>query len=251
MSVAQRKLVTLGVSPWSERARWALDHHRLDYKIEAHMPVLGERRLRRLVGPDKPRATVPVLVAGSEVLTESWDIAAYADREGKGSKLIPPEHESAIRDWCAVADEGATAGRALVVAATLASGPALDEQAPFAPMWLRPALRPIGRSATRAFARKYGLDLDDADGSTRKVRVALDRLRSGLAAASPYLRGFFSYADIAMATLLQGIVPVTDRFMKIGPSTRVAWTQRHLAAQYADLIAWRDRLYETRRVATS
>ena len=70
-----KKLVTLSVSPWSERARWALDHHGLVYEVVPHMPILGERRLRRIVGPDKPRATVPVLFAGSEVLTESWDIA--------------------------------------------------------------------------------------------------------------------------------------------------------------------------------
>ncbi len=242
-----RKLVTLSVSPWSERARWALDHHGLAYENVPHMPILGERRLRRMVGPHRPRATVPVLIDGSGVLTDSWDIAVYADREGKGSKLIPPEHEPAIRDWCAVADEASNAGRALVVAATLASGPALDEQGPPMPKWLRPMLRPAGRAATRAFARKYGLELDDPAAPTAKVRAALDRLRRALAAASPYLQGSFSYADIAMATLLQGIAPVSDRFMKIGPATRDAWTRRELAADYADLIAWRDGLYESRR----
>jgi glutathione S-transferase len=244
-----RKLVVLDVSPWSERAKWALDHHGLAYEVVHHMPILGERRLRRLVGPDKPRATVPVLVVDAEVLTESWDIALYADREGRASKLIPPEHEAAIRDWCTLADEASNAGRALVVAATLASGPALDEQGPPAPRWLKRILRPAGRAATRAFARKYGLALEDRDTPTRKVRAALDRLRSGLGTGAPYLQGFFSYADITMATLLQGIVPVSDRFMKIGPATRHAWTQPQLAAEYADLIAWRDRLYESRRPA--
>jgi glutathione S-transferase len=72
-------------------------------------------------------------------------------------------------------------------------------------------------------------------------------LRAGLAVSSPYLQGSFTYADIVMAGLLQGISPVDNRFMKIGPGARAAWTQPALASEYADLIAWRDRLYESRR----
>jgi glutathione S-transferase len=245
---AMRKLVSLNVSPWSERAKWALDHHGLAYEVVEHMPIVGERRLRRLVGPGKPRATVPVLVVGAEAVSESWDIAVYADREGGGAKLIPPEHEEAIRTWAALADEAANAGRALVLAAILASGPALDEQGPpFIPTWLRPPLRPLARAATMAFVRKYELRLGESDAHTRAVRLALDRLRSGLAASSPYLHGSFSYADIAMASLLQGISPVDNRFVKLGPATRAAWTHAALAAEYADLVAWRDSLYESRR----
>ncbi len=245
---AARKLVALNVSPWSERAKWALDHHGLAYDLVEHMPVVGERRLRRLVGPDKPRATVPVLLAGPEVISESWDIALYADREGKGSKLVPSEHEAAIRDWCALADAASNAARGLVVAATLASGPVLDEQAPFAPAWFRPALRPIGRLATRAFARKYALGFDDGEARTSAFRAALERLRGGLA-ASQYLQGSFTYADIAMAGLLQPVVPIDDRYLKIGPATRAVWTNRALSTEFADLVAWRDRLYETCRFA--
>lgn len=243
-----RKLVSLHVSPWSERAKWALDHHGLDYEVVEHMPVMGERRLRRLVGPGKARATVPVLLAGSEVVSDSWDIAVYADREGKGSKLIPSEHASAIKAWAALADEAANAGRALVVSAILASGRALDEQAPPpVPKWLRPPLRPLARAATRAFARKYDLRFSERDAQLNAMRKALDGLRSGLAASSPYLQGPFTYADIVMASLLQGISPVDGRFIRLGPATRTAWTQAPLAADYSDLIAWRDKLYESRR----
>jgi glutathione S-transferase len=247
---ADRTLVSLHVSPWSERAKWALDHHRLRYRVIEHMPVLGERRLRRLVGPDKPRATVPVLVAGSEVLTESWDIARYADREGQGEKLVPAEREAEVRAWAAVADETMQAGRALVVAGILRSAAALDEQNPPAvPRWLRPALRPTTRVLTRMFARKYALPFDALEGEERKVRSGLDRLRAGLAVGSPYLLGTFSYADVAMASLLQGVVPVADRYLRLGPGTREAWTHRPLADDYADLVRWRDALYQEKRPA--
>ena len=46
MEAAPRRLVSLKVSPWSERAKWALDHQRLSYQVVEHAPFLGERRLR-------------------------------------------------------------------------------------------------------------------------------------------------------------------------------------------------------------
>jgi glutathione S-transferase len=246
---APRKLVVLQVSPWSERAKWALDHHGLAYTVEQHVPILGERRLRRLVGPDKPRATTPVLVAGEEVLSESWDIAKYADREGRGSTLIAPEQEATIAKWVAVADGAATAGRALVLSAMLENPLALDENGPPAvPSFLRPLLRPVARKVTKAFARKYKLTLGNSDAQTRTVRAGLDALRNGLNVSSPYLLGSFSYADIALASIIQGFLPVEDRFMKIGPATRKAWTRPDLVADYADLVAWRDVLYERHRL---
>jgi glutathione S-transferase len=251
---AARKLVSLKVSPWSERAKWALDHHGLAYEVVEHFPVVGERRLRQLVGPTKLTATVPVLLDGDEVLSESWDIALYADRVGRGTKLIPRDLEADIKRWTGVADEAMQAGRALVLAAMLATPGALDEGGPRSvPRWLRPMLRPIARRVMHAFARKYGLRLDATGEQVAAFRVGLDELRKGVgsAAGAPFLLGSFSYADIAMATLLQGVAPVADRFIRLGPGTRRAWTQEELASEYGDLVAWRDAIYEKQRRAES
>jgi mercuric reductase len=51
----------------------------------------------------------------------------------------------------------------------------------------------------------------------------------------------FSFADITMAASLQFILPVAERFISLGPATREAWTHHGLAAEYPDLLAWRDR----------
>ena len=245
---APRSLIALHVSPWSERARWALDHHGLAYELVDHVPILGERRLRRIVGPDAPRATVPVLLVGDLVLRDSWDIAGYADREGSSAKLIVPGQEEAVKRWVDIADEAMQAGRALVMAATLASDAALDDNLPPAiPSWVRPLTRPVTRRVTLAFVRKYELALGERAAQMRVMRAALDRLRAGLAASSPYLLGHFGYADIAMASLLQGVSPVADRFWRLGPATRQAWTQSELAREYADLVTWRDGVYERHR----
>lgn len=248
MEQTARRLVRLRFSPWSERAEWALDHHHLAYQIVEHEPFLGERRLRRLIGHAKPRATVPVLIDGDRVLTDSWDIALHADRVGDGSKLIPMDREAEIRRWNDLADETMNAGRALVLGSLIATPEGLDEGLPAqVPPAVRPYLRPVGRYVMRWFARKYGLQADRSEQYTSKVRAGLDALRAGLAKSSPYLLGSFSYADIVMATCLQGISPVANRYIPLGPGMRKVWTQEQLAIDFADLIVWRDRLYEQHR----
>ena len=175
-----RRLIILPLSPWSERARWALDHHQLPYQKIIHAPFLGERRLRRLVGPHKPRVTVPVLLVGDQVLSESWDIALYAEREGRGAPLIPPERAAEIRGWNDRADEVMAVGRALVMGAMLASPEALDESLPPAvPGWLRPLLRPVTGYGSRWFARKYGLRLDQAPHDVDRGIVAVEQRGGG------------------------------------------------------------------------
>jgi glutathione S-transferase len=246
--MAPPKLVVLPVSPWSERARWALGHHGLAYRTVEHVPFIGEGRLRRLARRPTGRVTAPVLIDGDLVLTESWDIVKHADRLGAAARLIPADREAEVRGWVERADRSMGAGRALVVAAMLRSPEALDEGLPPAvPALVRRALRPVGRYGMRWFARKYGLALDDAAGSEGGLREGLDALRGALRGGSPHLLGAFSYADIAMATLLQGIAPVEGGHIPLGPATRRAWTRPALSAEYADLVRWRDDLYRRHR----
>jgi glutathione S-transferase len=214
--------------------------------LEGHLrPLAAPRESRRAVGsrptldlrvrspqkcprasPGKARATVPVLVDGDRVLSESWDIAVHADLTGHGTALIPADKESAIRRWESVADLAMQGGRALVLAGMLATPAALDEGSPrLVPRWLRPALRPVARRVMQTFARKYDVRLDVHAGPVAAVRAGLDELRVGLSSGAFYLLGSFSYADVVMATLLQGVVPVADRFIRLGAGTRRAWTQ--------------------------
>jgi glutathione S-transferase len=246
-----RKLVVLKTSPWSERAKWALDHHGLAYDTVDHTPFLGELRLRRIArGEGKKRVTTPVLVEDGRVFTDSWDIARHADEVGKGSKLFPAEHETEIEKWNDLSEEAMKAGRGLLIPTLMASGAALDSTLPpFFPQWVRPALRPITRYATAWFSRKYELRFDQAPELLRAIRSALETLRAALAKSSPYLLGSFSYADIVMAIVLQGVKPVDDRHFPLDPAMRLAWTREDLVADFGDLLAWRDRLYERHRTS--
>ncbi|WP_239014942.1 glutathione S-transferase N-terminal domain-containing protein [Archangium violaceum] len=69
-----RTLVGLGYSGWTEKARWAMDHHRLAYQYSEHIPLLGELRLRRHAPPGG-RGTVPLLVEDSGITMGSYAIA--------------------------------------------------------------------------------------------------------------------------------------------------------------------------------
>ena len=259
MTTPTLRLANTRYSPWSERARWVLDHHRLPYQSLDHLPFVGERRLRRLAGvgqrhDDKnKRVTVPLLLVGDQPITESWEIAKYADREGKGAALIPAERESEIRRWNDLADAAMSAGRGLIAGAILASPAALDETLPRGiPRALKPLLRPVTRYGMRWFARKYDVQMHDQAPRELLIRSTLAALREALgteanAGEGPYLVGSFSYADIVMALCLQGISPVDDRYIRLGPATRAAWTRADLSREFSDLIAWRDRLYQRYR----
>jgi glutathione S-transferase len=101
--------------------------------------------------------------------------------------------------------------------------------------------------------RKYGADRR-ADGESRAVlREVLDGLRRDLAAAPAAggeprtLLGRFSYADVAMAQVLVFVAPPAREYVKIGAGNRHAFADPALAAEYADLVAWRDALYARHR----
>ena len=252
MADTMPRLVAMPHSPWSERARWALDHHRVEYELVRHTPLLGERRLRRLVGPKKKRATAPVLVFPGAVLTESWTIVQHADRHGHSELLLPEDRLKEVRSYADLADRTLEAARALVVRALLANPEALDEALPpGVPGWLRPCLRPLTRLGARWFARKYDVRLDGGAEHLATMRTALGAVRAKLAKSSPYLLGSFTYADIAMAVSLQSVAPVADRFIALGPATRRAWSLPALAAEFPDVLTWRDQMYERHRAIPS
>lgn len=151
--MTEHQLVVLPQSPWSERARWVFAHHGLSHTTVEHVPFLGERRLRRLVGKRVHRATVPVLLAGDEVIIGSWDIARYADRHGRGSPLIPADSETEIRRWFDTAEHTMSKARARTVAALLANDQALMEGfPPGVPRVMHTLLLPVARYGMRWFA---------------------------------------------------------------------------------------------------
>ena len=94
---------------------------------------------------------------------------------------------------------------------------------------------------------QYQTRAEESGSHLAHSRAALDRLRAGPGSGQSYLLGRFTYADIVMATLVQAVLPVADRFFRIDAAMRAVWTEPELVGEYADLIAWRDTIYQRHR----
>jgi len=80
------RLITIPISHYCEKARWALDRAGLDYRERAHLQVFHRFAARRAGGG----VTVPVLVCKEGVLKESEEILDYADRLTDSERSLYP-----------------------------------------------------------------------------------------------------------------------------------------------------------------
>jgi glutathione S-transferase len=240
----------LSVSPWTEKARWALDHHGLAYHYREHTPMLGEPALRwRTRGrPAGTRATVPFLIDGRKTITDSDAIARHAELHGRGEPLFPTEHADTIVAWERSMDAAMQAGRVLVTQALLANRDAQIEMLPpQIPGPLRRPLLPIARSGAAFFARKYAVDPNGRAAALRTVTEFGERVREQLDGRDHLVGDRFTWADICAVMVVNGFAGgVPGRLAKL-PASAQTWTQGELVEQFADLVAWRVRLYENHR----
>src|SRR5690606_13596911 len=146
-------------APWCEKARWALDHHRVAYRYTEHVPMVGELRLRLAARKLRGVVTVPLLVTGSGVLMDSVAIARAAEGLGgppeKGPQTLFPEGEAqALAQWNLWSEIVMTSGRALLLGRMLRHPEAREQLPPFVPKGFRPMLQPLAAQGTRFLVRK-------------------------------------------------------------------------------------------------
>lgn len=232
-------LIGLSYSPWSIKARWALDHHGVEYKWVEYTPMLGEPLLRLRAGLG--RVSVPLLIDGRERHRDSFEIARRAETLGHGPTLFPGARIDAISRWNQTAEDLAAAGRALVTPRVHATPAALLESVPPP---LRRVGRPLGRMGAAFLTRKYRLDRIPAATARETIGLALEAVREARADGRPYLLGSeFTYADVTTAVSMQFVEPPAERYCSLGPASRGCWTTPDLAKDYADVLAWRDDVY--------
>jgi glutathione S-transferase len=244
-----RTLVGLTSSGWTEKARWALDHHRVAYRYEEYMPFVKERWLRKQV-PQGTKASVPLLMdPPTPGLPGSFAIAKRSEELGQGTPLFPAKHADAIARWNDVSEEVLNVARAYSMPRMLSSSAAQAEALPKAlPLWLRKLLAPTAKSGMGFIVKKYGVPTNSEEAIEKTVVPAYEKLREALG-GRPYLLGDFTYADIATGVMLVLLGPVADRHLPMGPGTREVWTHAGLASRFPDLLAWRDGLYDKHRRA--
>jgi glutathione S-transferase len=244
-----RTLFGLRQSPWTERARWALDHHGIAFTYHEHVPMLGEVLLRRKARVKK--ASVPLLADGDDVVVMgSFEIAKHAERTGRGAPLFPRDADTDIAHWADVAEQMTRIGRAWVLKRLVASRAAQEEALPgFIPGLLRGLMAPTSGMALRFLAKKYSVPTDVDEEVERTMRPLLEEMRKALARNNgSYLLSpsAFTFADLAMATTMHALRP-REKMEGVGPATREAWTNEALADDFADLLKWRDAIYGKHR----
>lgn len=79
---APARLLTMALSHYAEKARWALDFAGVEYVEERHLPLLHRLHTRRAGG-----GSVPLLVADGRVYADSTDIVVFA--AGHAAALLP------------------------------------------------------------------------------------------------------------------------------------------------------------------
>lgn len=248
-------------SPWTVKALFALDHHRLPYRFVEHVPILGELRLRKLT--KRSDATVPLLVDGTTIVMGSEKIGEHADRLASSREgfvsLFPKGKEDEIRAWNAKSETVLSVGRGLLLEALRKSPAGLEESLPaFVPRRVRPAFRFVAKSALSFIARKHRI-VSDTSRLERDVTPILRDLdqrvgESGESGKSGedslvYLLGTFTFADIAVACALGAIRPTDHEpfVAKLGPAAKAAWHREEVARSFPRVLAWRDRVYAAHR----
>ena len=236
MTPSTPRLIGESFSPWTKKARWALEHCGVAYDYQEYTPTLSEPGLRWRLGQWSGPVSVPVLFAADGVHRGSWAIAGFANECAGDSRLGDLE---AITGWNELSEAALAEGRTRVVRSILNDDRALQESLPpFVPASLRSSFTFVARDAVRRLDRKYAHLVEPGS-----VRKALEATREGLAQVEgDYLLGRFGYADIAMAVVLEVVAPAARAHPPLGPVTEGCWHDAELAGDFADLLAWRDRL---------
>jgi glutathione S-transferase len=87
-------LITIPISHYCEKARWALERAGVPYTERAHLQVIHRFAARRAGGG----TTVPVLACGEHVLPESAEIVDDADRRAPADRRLYPEDDAAAAE---------------------------------------------------------------------------------------------------------------------------------------------------------
>jgi len=245
------ELLAIRTSPWSERARWALDHSGVDYRYREFQLMLSEPAARLRLGDWRGRVTAPALLRdGGAPLRESVDIARWADgqRAPGTPSLFPDDSAADVDRIIATTDPALEAGRARATRRIADDRAArLENLPPGIPSPLRPLLAPVAAFGVRYFVRKYDMAGRSDAGDSQVLRAALTDVREALAGREYLCGDQFTFADIAAAVVLHFVDFPAVGPGRLGPANRNCWGDPELASEFADLVEWRDSLYAKHR----
>ncbi len=196
-------LVTIPISHYCEKARWALDRAGIDYVERAHLQVLHRVAALRAGGG----RTVPVFVCEAGVLSDSAHIVRHASRRAAPSRRLYPDDPDVSEEIGALErDLDARLGPAgrlwLYHGLRGRRDIAIRYGTTGVPAWQRRAL-PIGYPVVISIVHHMlGVDDENAVAAEREVRQTFDSVGERLSDGRPYLMGeTFTAADLTFSAL--------------------------------------------------
>jgi len=196
-------LITIPISHYCEKARWALDRAGVTYRERAHLQVLHWIPVTRAGG----KKTAPVLVWGDRVFADSADIVEEASAKApSGRGLFPEDHAAAAEVRTLQSDFDSQLGpegrRWMYNALRGRRDIALAYGCTGVPAWQRRALPFAYPVAARIIDRYLDVTPATAARSEEEVREVFDSVAGRLGDGRPYLCGErFSAADLTFASL--------------------------------------------------
>jgi glutathione S-transferase len=202
------RLITIPISHYCEKARWALERAGLPYREERHVQGIHQLAARRAGGG----LTVPVLVTPDRAIGESREILTWVDaRMSAEHRLLPeePEARREVERLCARLDEelGPKGRRLMYVHMFAQPKLALSFNNRGVPAWedrmIRYGWPLMVRFIGRVLQITPGIETEDEAAVWRE----LDHVAELLADGRPYLCGErFSAADLTFAALSAPVV---------------------------------------------
>ncbi len=202
------RLLTIPISHYCEKARWALDRAGISYAEERHVQGIHRVAARRAGGG----RTLPVLVTPEGAIGESEEIMDWVDeRTPEEWRLFPaaPAQRTEVLDLCRHLDaELGPRARRLMYAHMLGDpGLALRFNNAGVPRWEDRAIRwgwPLARRfVERELGMRPGIEVEDE----AAVWLELDWVGELLADGRPHLCGErFGAADLTFAALCAAVI---------------------------------------------
>jgi glutathione S-transferase len=201
-------LITIPISHYCEKARWALDRAGVAYREQAHLQLIHWVAVRRAGGG----RTAPVLVCGDRVLADSADIVDEADAKAPpGQRLYPDDPGAAAevreleRDFDA--NLGLDGRRWMYNEMRGRRDLAIAYGCTGVPGWERRALALTYPAVIRVIDRYLDITPATAAQSVAQVRMTFDAVAKRLSDGRPYLCGDrFTAADLTFSALAASVL---------------------------------------------
>jgi glutathione S-transferase len=201
------RLITIPISHYCEKARWALTRLKVSYVEEGHIPLFHAFATKRVGGK-----STPVLVTEKSAFTDSTDILKYLDSIAPENEKIIPEDPN-LRKQAEELEELfdqklGTAARRWAYSHIISDNELIrDAWCNGIPKWeamFFPVLLPILRPA---LVKNFEINADSAQQSYAEIQEIFQKVDQILSDGRQYLVGDkFSIADLTFASLAAPII---------------------------------------------